>query len=77
MEGNQPNQPHHPKNTMTYSSRQDFSTDLAVSQSSILRLNREFSEYFSRTQKAADEVEFERLLHQSMGWKSSTRDDWA
>ena len=72
-----PNQTYPPEKTMTYSSNQDFHTELARSLGTWLRFGELFPYTQSRTQLNYDRNEFARHLHAAMGWKKSTVDDWA
>ena len=55
-----------------YNSRQDFSTQMAV-------LAKPFQggfRLFGRTLASENQTQFENYLHDAMGWKSSTVNDW-
>lgn len=52
---------------MTYSSRQDFATEMAVSEAAWVRQAKLFG--FKRTIVNHDQQRFERQLHRAMGYR--------
>ena len=58
--------------TVTYESRQDFYTGLAATASSTCYLR----SCLPRTLANKCDASHERYLHQAMGWKASTVNDW-
>ena len=55
-----------------YSSRPDFATSMARCSATSLFLH----ELLPRTLAHSSQANFERYLHDAMGWKASTVDDW-
>lgn len=58
--------------TATYPSRQDFAARMAAMSKTSLWLH----DHLPRTLAFDSQTAFERHLHDSMGWKSSTVNDW-
>ena len=59
--------------TSSYESWQDFATSMARMSATSLWLH----EHLPRTLAHDSQTTFERHLHDAMGWKASTVNDWA
>ena len=59
--------------TSSYTSNQDFATSMARMSATSLWLH----EHLPRTLAHDSQATFERHLHDAMGWKASTVNDWA
>ena len=57
---------------MIYDSRQDYATKLARISATSITLH----ELLPRTLAHSSQTHFERYLHDCMGWKASTVNDW-
>ena len=62
---------------MLYESNQDFATTMARIQGITLQGNQAWRAANQRTFFNANQASFERYLHQAMGYKASTVQDWA
>ena len=62
---------------MTIESNQDFATNMARIQAITLQGDQSWRAANQRSFFNANQVRFERYLHQAMGYKASTVNDWA
>ena len=62
---------------MLYESNQDFATTMARIQGITLQGNQAWRATYQRSFFNANQASFERYLHQAMGYKASTVQDWA
>ena len=60
---------------MIYNSHQDFHTQMAVIAKPYV-FTRGSYQTLGRTLASENQAQFEKYLHESMGWKTSTVDDW-
>jgi len=60
---------------MTFNSHQDFHTQMAVI-AKPFTFTRGSHQVLGRTIASENQAQFERHLHESMGWKRSTVNDW-